>query len=146
MSSVVALMLSECWDLPSLPQDSVLPVLVTLGQVCCYSVNSPAQCGEIISVSMRGIKFRCRHSSLSPMKSPLPSPTPAPRLRLRPWDIAKDHPGMNSNCSSNLILAAPSECLFYCTSQLGPWTSTPGVTLAFFICWIKISAAVTSCT
>lgn len=63
-----------------------------------------------------------------------------------PWDTAKDHPGMNSNCSSDLILGAPSECLFCSTSQLGLWTSTPGVALVFFICWIKISAAVTSCT
>lgn len=98
-SSVVALMPSNCWDLPSLPRDHC-PAMVS--SLCLWlwdrfaaSVHRPAQCGEIICVSMRGRNLRCRHNSLSPMKSPLPSPTPAPQLRPVPRDTAKNHPDMD---------------------------------------------------
>lgn len=150
ISSVVALKPSNCWDLPSLPQD-YCPL--TVSSLCWWLWGRfAAECAQSCTVWRNYMceyereKIHCRHSSLSPVKSPLPRPSPGPWLRFMPWDTAKDHPGMNSNCSSNLILAAPSECLFYCTSQLGPWTSTPGMDLVFSICWIKIAAAVTSCT
>lgn len=133
---MVALMPSSCWDLLSLPQDYCPPMVSSLcwwlwGRFAarvCTVLHSP-QCGEIICVSMRGRKFRCRRSSLSPMESPLPSPAPAPWLRIMPWDTAKDHADMNPNCSSNLILAVP--LLLYISA--GSLDFNPGVACVFHL-------------
>lgn len=43
--------------------------------------------------------------------------------------------GVNSSCSSRLILTAPSMPCFYCTSLPPPGTLTPGVVPVFCMCW-----------